>query len=249
MTARIGNLHDYLDWIAAFDDVSVVFRGVRCDEQMAPKIVTSFQRSKRDAAEFPRYEMKLFETFKRQARPHLTTTPLNDWEWLAVARQHGLPTRLLDWSKNPLAALFFAVYRAKQAGDGPAAVFALTSPAMAAGEEDLLDLQKAEDFSPFEADVYDRHGVEGLIRFVPPTLDPRIGRQAGIFTVQKEPGNLIASAAQGRIHKCEIDPSHWPALTEALHRIDVNLFALFPDLDHLAGHLRWVWEEHDLDLE
>ena len=51
----------------------------------------------------------ILTSFKRQARPWVDPMGWTYWDWLVTARHHGVPTRLLDFTTNSLAALWFAV--------------------------------------------------------------------------------------------------------------------------------------------
>lgn len=46
------------------------------------------------------------ECFKRLAE---ILPNVNDWESATIAQHYGVPTRLLDWSENPLVGLYFAL--------------------------------------------------------------------------------------------------------------------------------------------
>ena len=64
-------------------------------------------------------EEHVLRNFVRYSRPYVSSDMRNDWELLATAQHHGVPTRLLDWSYSPFVAAHFATLGRRDAeGEG-----------------------------------------------------------------------------------------------------------------------------------
>src|ERR1700686_3047090 len=89
-----------------------LFRGQPQDDPLLPKIGRgSCKPGLLDQ------EQRLFAEFRRRSAAYLDATNRDDWDMLAIAQHHGMATRLLDWTDNPLVALWFAVREGSQQSD------------------------------------------------------------------------------------------------------------------------------------
>lgn len=71
-------------------------------------------------------ECEVLETFSNHLLTYVQHRPQTAWEELAIAQHHGLPTRFMDWTTNPLVALYFAV-RNTSGRSADSAVYVLIS--------------------------------------------------------------------------------------------------------------------------
>lgn len=193
-----------------------IFRGQsNASWKLVPKAGrTPFDRIEDDA---------LFASWKSDAIQHITEKPGTELEWLAVAQHHGLATRLLDWSRNPLVAAFFAVW---EDGNTDAALFAFMSPEMICADYSE---------SPFNSDAKKNVFIWG-----PDAISTRISRQRGVFTVHQPARTPLYVLNDFEELMCiRIDRRYRSKLREELSYYGITRATLFPDLDGLANHHNW----------
>lgn len=241
-TWLVETVQDYVEFLQRVVDTrGSIFRGQSYDGyQLRPSI----QRFSAKDHEILHTEKNLFNSFKKQALPYLAVKPDNDWDWLAIAQHHGLPTRLLDWTSNPLAALWFVVSKASmanQADDRNGVVWCYE-----VGQNAALDEREKEDLSPFN--------IEKIRVFIPPHVNPRITAQQGLFTVHPLKGSEASEPLERQnrsrlsLIKVLIHNDYKPILRQQLSELGVNAASIFPDLDGLSSHLQWmesVWSFGD----
>jgi len=202
--------------IENYDTRTVVYRGVKSVKfPLLPKIGRIVPPASAKSKEWN--EKEILRLFKEQALPYLDFVPANDWDWLALGQQYGLPTRLLDWTANPLVACYFAV---EEQSEDDSVIFAYQN-------KSYVEVEKHPD--PLK---YNQVG-----KFIPKHLSRRITTQGGLFTIHPNPYEAFKSEQAEKI----ILPNEIRStLKKTLNKYGVDRFSLFPSLDGLAAHIEWL---------
>ena len=220
-----------------FDSSSYIFRGVaNFNYKLRPKIGRVVDGKRRFNLT---RERALYDRFSQFSALHRLGRLDDPWENIAVAQHHGLPTRLLDWTFNPLVAVYFALEDRFPAGSGnadsssnitdnadtrpPAAIYARRLPK----QVDIRSVRSPLDLA--EGDV---------LSFLPPHALPRLAVQSGVFTVHGKP-DKDWDDNKTHVLLLSFDRKETTKATKKLLRFGVHRYALFPDLDGLSSYLQF----------
>jgi hypothetical protein len=217
----IETFPQFHELIEQYNARTVIFRGIKSLEYpLIPKIGRVVPPDSIGSRE--KNEQEILRLFKERAFPYLDFTPASDWDWLALGQQYGLPTRLLDWTENPLVACYFAV---DQDHDSDSVIYAYRN-------KSYIDVNDHPD--PFR---YKKVG-----KFIPRHLTQRITTQGGLFTVHPNPYEPFESDDMDKII---LPRGIRSAFKKTLNKYGVNKFALFPGLDGLAAHIEWLQSKRE----
>ncbi len=179
---------------------------------------------------------KHLKDFKMASRGRCNLTERDDEnEWWAFGRHWGLATPLIDWSRSPYIALFFAYAEEadgdKVCKDDPRVVFVLDQLKI----ERICNERREEGVAE-----------EDLIQFVEPFShhNRRLLSQSGMFTrspygweieewIKKQ---FSDDPKQKVLRKILVPGKDRNDCLRALNRMSINYLSLFPDAEGSARH-------------
>ncbi len=205
---------DFLKWTTLHADSRWIYRGV---PNVSYKLLPSIGRK----AEYQLAdELALLELFKKRAAEFLGHQQLSDWDCLALAQHHGMPTRLLDWTTNPLVAAYFAVSSDPKEGDAKVVGYQVKSSDIIDTSEKLHDLR-----------------ATGFL--LPRSITVRIVSQSGLFSCHHQPNTPWEPA---NYHTYVIPSETRELFQRRLFYLGIDSQRIMGGIDGLCARLKWQYE-------
>lgn len=229
-TYNVSSFKEYQDIILDLpEDQFTLYRGQNQDKTLLPKI------ARYDVANVERIEREMLDDFQRRSVHLIDYQPGSSWDWLALAQHHGMATRLLDWTENPLIALWFSM--------SPQTDIKIYDYSVVWGfnvpKEDIVN--STVDKDPFKG--------AGNKVFKPNHITKRISAQFGWFTIHKANAeNRFVPFEHNedyrdRLFKIKIRRECFAECKRRLHHFGINSASMYPDIDGLAKHVEWIFLE------
>jgi hypothetical protein len=249
-TVRVEDWQEFKSLILSFSE-NWAFRGQANAQWLLNNAIerTEFiQHSKAIEADF-------LAEFQRGARNYLSKdeTPSHLIEWLALMQHHGAPTRLLDLTKSPFVASYFAFENCSVAPDHYVGIWCINiaflrkkATALLSKEfgEALAQSQNLINESLFEK-IFFENKTNLVFPVEPFRMNRRYSLQQSIFLSTgtssvplMEQLNFLGDEMSKAVVKIEVPGSNKKSVLRELQLMNLHRASLFPDLDGYALSLR-----------
>ena len=206
----INSFESFLGYLNDYPETSFYRGQASVDFRLVPSVGRNYIKGQETA--LLQYERVIFDDFKRKYSMFTDVRPKNDMEFLFLAQHYGLPTRLLDWTYNPLIALYFACCSHSDKNGVVYQCFPFS--------------QKV-----FDPNVHDILSFDSFIYLTPNITDVRYKNQNGLFILYPKPWEdnfpcITRQFAIPYIVKNDI--------MNKLFKIGINQSFIMPSLDSLC---------------
>lgn len=219
--SKICNISEYLAVIRS-GGFCLHFRGQAEDWPLIPsigRIDINFIESLLEV------ETGVIEGLQKYGYPFFKNDVKSYSDWLLHAQHHGLPTRLLDFTSNPLKALYFAVEDVNSDKDG--VVWA-------------IDEYGEHDFPILESKT--------IQFYTPPHINNRIIAQESMFVVfplnkNTEKIEPLENSKEGSriFQKIKISASNKSEIKKELSVLGINKMTVYPGIDGVIEKIKEEW--------